>query len=539
VRITSLGHAGLRVETAGATLLVDPWFSPEGAFQGSWFPFPDNSHLLKTSSLIEPTAIAISHEHLDHVDPWFLARVPSHIPVIVPAYPSTALRRKIESAGPRSIVEARPWERVEVAAGTTVFFVSEQTPMNHDSAVVIEGDGQTLLDLNDARLFPVQFRSILKNVRGPIDAFAFQGCGASWYPICYEYPEAKQARLSTEKKMAKFRYVAKCIELLEPVAVLPFAGPPAFLDPTLFHHNAQMDDGIFPDQVQVATWLAEQGFWNSPVLLPGDTWDVNARAKDADPLWSGFSFADRWPYLEAYASRRVPQLLAVLARHPEPKQSLWEEFKDYFERLISMSPYFNHHIDMRVGFHVTGAGGGDWAIDVRPGHECVSKQVKDCSHEYRFESRWLPALIGGSTPWEDFFLSLRFSARREPDLYNDHLLGLLKFADPEALGAVETFEHSLVFDERITLESEGRAYSVSRFCPHAGNDLLETGELLPDGILRCLAHHYEFDLETGRCKNGTASPLDVHALSGGAVAPHAPGGLTKHTRGTPLSYLDD
>lgn len=512
MRITALGHAGLKVETAGATLLVDPWFSPEGAFQASWFQFPDNSHLLDDPSLRTPTAVVISHEHLDHVDPWFLSQVPASVPVIVPRYPSPVLKQKIASGGPRPIVEADPWQVVQVANGTSVFFVSEASPMNHDSAIVVQGDRQTLLNLNDARLFAVQLRSIRQRVGGTIDIFTFQGAGASWYPMCYRYPQVEEDRLAAQKRAAKLQYTAKCVEALEPSTAVPFAGPPAFLDPALFQHNRQMERGIFPDQAQVAAWLADRHA-PCPVLLPGDAWDAQARSKDADPVWTGFSFDDRWTYLEAYASRRAAHLSSVLERYPKPTESLWEPFREYFRSLLDMSPYFNRKIGMRVGFDVTGAGGGRWAVDFRPGHEGVDPEAGSCSYEYRFESRWLPSLLDGTVPWEDFFLSLRFSAKRDPDLYNDHLLGLLKFAERSALDDVETFERSLASDERITVNAEGRSYSVSRYCPHAGNDLQETGEVLPGGILRCLAHHYEFDLHTGRCVNGTTAPLDVEPAS--------------------------
>jgi UDP-MurNAc hydroxylase len=514
MRVTALGHAGLRVETDRATLLVDPWFSPQGAFQGSWFPFPDNSHLLEPT-LLRPTAVVISHKHLDHVDPWFLAHLAPSIPVVIPRYPSDVLRSKIESAGPRTIVELPPRERFEPADGTSVFFVSEQSPMNHDSAIVVCDGDQTLLNLNDARLFPVQFRAIRTEVGGRIDVFTFQGAGASWYPMCYEYPKEQEDRLSAGKRKAKLQYASRCIELVEPVVALPFAGPPAFLDPELFYHNAQMEGGIFPDQSQVADWLSERGHRSTAVLLPGDAWDVDARAKDHDPTWSGFSFADRRPYLEAYASRRAPHVRAVLEHYPQPEESLWIRFREYFERLLFMNSYFNGKIGMRVGFHITGPGGGEWAVDFRPGYEGVDRRIGSCSYQYRFASRWLPSLIDGCTPWEDFFLSLRFAAHREPDLYNDHLLGLLKFAEPEALGAVESFERSLEFDERIILQSGDRSYSVPRYCPHAGNDLLETGEILPGEVLRCLAHHYEFDLQTGRCRNGVTSDLDIEQLEPG------------------------
>jgi len=186
MRVTHLGHAGLKVETKNATVLVDPWFSPEGAFQASWFQYPDNHHLLNTP-IFNPSAIVISHEHLDHIDPWFLAQIPSNVPAFIPQYPSPVLREKIESIGPRQIIEVPAWEKVEIAPGTTVFFVNEVSPMNHDSAIVISGDGQTLLNMNDARLVPVQLHSIKVAVGGVIDLFALQGSGASWHPMCYHY----------------------------------------------------------------------------------------------------------------------------------------------------------------------------------------------------------------------------------------------------------------------------------------------------------------------------------------------------------------
>lgn len=509
MRVTALGHAGLKVETKRATVLVDPWFSPEGAFQASWFQYPDNSHLLQEPSLLEPTAVVISHEHLDHVDPWFLARLPPEVPVIIPLYPSPVLRRKVESGGRRAIIEVEPWERLELADGTSVFFVSEQSPMNHDSAIVIRGDGQTLLNLNDARLFPVQFRGIRNEVGGVIDVFAFQGAGASWYPMCYEYPPKRRAELSRQKRSAKLSYVARAIEVVEPRVLLPFAGPPCFLDPTIQRHNAEMDEGIFPDQRQVADWLAGRGMGDAPVLLPGDAWDVDAGVRDPDPAWADFSFADRWPYVEEYAERRRPHLDAVLGRHPDPDDSLREPFFEYFGRVQGMSPYFDHRIGMAVGFDITGPGGGRWSVDFGPGSEAVRDGLDGCGYIYRFASRWLPPLLDGSVPWEDFFLSLRFEASRNPDVYNDHLLGLLKFAHPEALGAVEDFERSIASEEMITIHAEGRGYSIGRYCPHAGNDLLTTGEVLPGGVIRCLAHHYEFDLATGECMNGSCPPLEV------------------------------
>lgn len=511
MRVTALGHAGLRVEARGGTLLLDPWFSPEGAFQASWFPFPDNSHLLHQPNLWRPDAVVVSHEHLDHVDPWFLGRLDPDVPVVIPRYPSPVLRRKILSAGERTIVEVEPWEVVDIAAGLRLFFVSEPA-MNHDSAIVVQADGYALLNLNDARLFPVQLREIRGRIDGPIDVLTLQGAGASWYPICYDYPPERRRELSQQKRQAKFGYCASVIRAVDPVIAVPFAGPPAFLDPALAHHNAELDGGIFPDQQQVIDWLATRRRTNTALLLPGDAWDAARAAKDADPMWHGFSFAEAGAYIADYATRRRPEVEAVLARHPAPDRSLWPEFAAYFDGLLGMSDYFCDRIGMRVGFEIAGPGGGDWAVDFRPGRRRVDPRADDCAYVYSFDGRWLPPLLAGEVPWEDFMLSLRFRARRDPDRYNDHLLGLLKFAEPTALAAVEEFETGMATDDRIELHHEGRTYLVQRHCPHAGNDLLETGEVLPGGVLRCLAHHYDFDLSTGECISGICAPLDVKEI---------------------------
>ncbi|MGH9051662.1 MAG: MBL fold metallo-hydrolase [Acidimicrobiia bacterium] len=512
MRVTALGHAGLKVETGRATLLCDPWFSPEGCFQASWFQYPDNQHLL-TPDLLRPAAVVISHEHLDHVDPWFLARVPSDVPVIIPRYPSNVLPRKVLAGGSREVIEVSPWESVEPAEGVRVFFVSEESPMNHDSAMVIVGDGHSLLNMNDARLSPSQLRSIRAEVGGTVDAFALQAAGASWYPICYEYPAERIRETSLNKRLAKLSYVARAIRIVEPGVALPFAGPPCFLDEELFEHNRHLgEEGIFPDQDQAVGWLKERAITKSEVLLPGDVWDVEEGAKSGAPEWQEFSLGDRQGYLADYAARRRSQVQAVRSRYPEPGESLWDPFREYFSHVLAMSPYFNERIGMRVGFDITGAGGGSWAVDFRSGSEGIFPEMGDCQYVYRLESRWLPPILERKVPWEDFFLSLRFRAWRHPDLYNDHLLGLLKFAWPEALEAVEQYETSAHAEETILVRNEGKTYRIQRYCPHAGQDLRETAELLPGGVIRCLGHHYEFDLETGQCLTGRVSPLRSERL---------------------------
>jgi UDP-MurNAc hydroxylase len=522
MKLTTLGHAGLWLEhtrrPSPSRIVIDPWFAPSGAFLGSWFVLPDNFHLLEGSpEVTRPDAIVISHEHLDHVDPWFLRQVPADTPTYVPRYASPVLRKKLASAGLEHVQELSPWEEVVAAPGIEIFFVPETSPMNHDAAIVVRCGDHTLLNLNDARICPLDLREIRRRVGGRVHALTVQGAGASWFPVCYELDEERAAKLAFQKRMAKLGYVFACVRTVEPAIVVPFAGPPCFLDDELRWANDHADPrGIFPPPWQVAEWLRARKLpagTRVETMLPGDTLDVAAATMARDPQWADFSFepAALTAYIEAYASRRAEQVAALREAYPEPRESLWPAFRAYFDRLLGLSEYFCKKIHMPVGFDVRGSGGGYWVVDFRAETRGVyapsSPEERPVNYRYQFDSRWLRPILAGELPWEDFFLSLRFRAWRAPDRYNDHLLGLLKFADADALAAVEAFERSLDRDARITVRHGDTFYAIQRFCPHAGQDLTEVGEILPSGVLRCNSHHYEFDLETGECLNGETERL--------------------------------
>src|SRR4051794_8475229 len=233
MHITMLGHAGLRVDGRHSTVLLDPWLSPYGAYQASWFQYPDNSHLLATD-LWNPTAVALSHEHLDHLDPWFLAKLDPSVPVVAPRFPSSVIRRKVLSSGPREVVELEPGEWFDIGNDMQLKFLLERSPMNHDSGIVVRCGDSVLLDMNDARLTPAQLRGVAAESGGHVSALALQGSGASWHPMVYRYADEHKRKLSRQKRMAKLAYVLRAVGAAQPEAVVPSAGPPCFLDSTLF-----------------------------------------------------------------------------------------------------------------------------------------------------------------------------------------------------------------------------------------------------------------------------------------------------------------
>ena len=531
--VTSLGHAGLGLRGGGLGLLMDPWLSRRGAFLGAWHQLPSNQHL-DTPALLDVDWVTVSHEHLDHMDLGVLTRLPPTTRVVINRYPSPNFHRRLVEAGVGNVVEVDPWQRFPLnTEGDWLMFLPEQSPMCHDAGVLVCVGGVSVLHCNDARLTVAQCRRAAVEVGGVLDVMAVQMSGASWHPIRYQYPPGVAERISAQKRYGKFKSVTRLVRGVAPRLAVPFAGPPCFLDPVLRENNRHIGDpGIFPSVDAAVGWLSERlGGQGVARWLPGDRYEVRAGRLTRDPRWEGFSFdpAALEGWLDAYAADRAGDLAAVYREFPDPPDDgggLGERFAEHFARLGELSPYFLERIAMTVRFEVEGPGGGRWDVQLGPDKARVdlTGNARAGDVQYRFEvgSRWLAAVIDGRIGWEDLLLSLRFSAWRSPDVYNDYLVGLLKHADAQALQAVERYESSRDNSETIIVSTpDGATYRVGRWCPHAGEDLA-VGGVIEGGVLRCLGHNFDFDLETGTCRNARCQPLQTTRLQ-----PAAAGTITK------------
>jgi L-ascorbate metabolism protein UlaG (beta-lactamase superfamily)/nitrite reductase/ring-hydroxylating ferredoxin subunit len=522
-RVTALGHAGLRIDAPGVRVLADPWVSEEGAFLGSWFPFPDNSHL-RGPVLDEVDVVSVSHEHLDHLDLAFLAGLPAGVPVVIPRYPSTILERRLRGAGRENVVVLDAWERYPLGQrGDWMTVIPEICPMTHDAAVLFHVADRVVLHCNDARISLAQVRRAVVESGRDVDLMAVQMSGASWHPVSYEYPEDDRRRIESEKRVGKLKAVTRLVRSVAPGLVMPYAGPPCFLDGDLFDHNPRLVDeeaGIFPGQDEALAWL--QGKipgQDATYLLPGDVLDLTDRCVTRDPHWSAFRLdapaGERRAYLEEYAARRSGAIARVRSEHPVPADddTLAQDFRRHFEQLGRLSQYFLARAGLTVRFVVDGPGGGRWDVHVGPERIVVdlAGRAETVDYRLRLDGRWLAGVVRGRTRWEELLLSMRFSARREPDIYNDYLVGLLKHADREALRAVEDYERRRERHETIVLRDGDRSVRVERYCPHGNEDLSETG-VVRDGVLRCLGHNFDFDLTSGACLNARCDPLGVEEV---------------------------
>ena len=526
--LTFLGHAGLAVRANAFRILADPWFAATGAFLGSWHQFPRNDHLV-TEGLFDVDWVAVSHEHLDHMDLSVLSQLPDRTRVLIPRYPSSTFRDRLVSGGARRVIEMAPWEPFPLDTfGSWICAIPEQSPMCHDAAFLIVADGHAVLNCNDARLTASQARRASVLAGGSLDVMALQTSGASWHPICYDYPPEISAQIEEQKRTAKLRAVQRLVRATRPGLAVPFAGPPCFLDRELAAFNASLrPPGIFPDAEQSVEWLAEHlpdQSWAS--FKPGDTIDLDTKKITRDPVSARFSYTTGQDgrgiedYVHRYRTDRADALAAVHEDHPSPGPELADSFAAHFGRLGALSPYFLSRIGMTVRFEVTGPHGGNWDVrmDVDGLHVDLAGTTARPAYTFTVAGRWLAAVLAGRIGWEDLLLSLRITARRDPDRYNDYLIGLLKHANEQALQAVQDYEAGRDDDERIVVDG----VEIGRYCPHAGEDLT-VGAVVVDGVLHCLAHNFAFDLRSGECLNARCRSLASKVLESESESDVQPG----------------
>ena len=99
--LTYFGHNTYLLKNNKTSILIDPWFSTNGAFFGSWFQYPINHQFAKKAlSFMKDTKkryIFISHEHLDHFDFDFLNSISFDVTIFIPNYKAKFLQKQLNS----------------------------------------------------------------------------------------------------------------------------------------------------------------------------------------------------------------------------------------------------------------------------------------------------------------------------------------------------------------------------------------------------------------------------------------------------------
>jgi len=511
MRATSIGHAGMLVETDAGSILCDPWFVP--AFFGSWFVFPRNDQLSDDlrERIEHADFLYISHLHGDHHDePWLREHLRRDIPILLPGFPTREQQRTLQALGFTEFIRTVDTEELEIAPGLTVAIHVETSITDGpggDSALVVSDGTSILVNQNDCRTNDLaQLRS-----HGPVDLHWLQFSGAIWYPMVYEMPDADKRSLCEAKVGAQFARAMRYVENIDARYVVPSAGPPAFLDDDLFALN--MIDGdelsIFPDQTAFLARLAAVG--RSGIMnVPGTTIDIGADSIEvAHPVADVEAiFTDKRSYLRQYQADWKPWLDELKASWNPPSTDLLTTLQEWWEPLLEMAPTLRAQVGANV---LIRAGDLPILIDFPAGRVRVHDGEE---YGFRFDiPRELVETVVAqrAVDWSNsLLLSCRFTAWRAGE-FNEYVYNFLKSLSRERMRRAEAeVVRKLTPVDDLADEPDIRIgdYIVQRRCPHRKADLAAFGEI--DGCeFVCTLHGWRFDLETGRNKTASDQPLRI------------------------------
>lgn len=509
MRATSIGHAGILVETDQGSIVCDPWFVP--AFQGSWFPFPRNDQLDDDlQARIEGADyLYVSHLHGDHWDaPWLRDHMRRDVGVLLPGYPTKELDRRMRQLGFTNLIRTVDQEELDLGGGLNVAIHVETSITDGpggDSALVVSDGEVRLVDQNDCRTTDLD---ALRR-HGPVDLHWLQYSGAIWYPMVYELPDDEMRRLVRAKVESQLARAMRYVESVDARAVVPSAGPPVFLDPDLFGLNVIDGDepSIFVDQPVFLHRLGESGH-EGILAIPGTTIELTPTSIDAHHPTTDDQvdaiFRDKRAYLEEYQRDWTGWLQDLRDGWPAEETDLVTTLAAWWEPLLRMAPTVRAAVGANV---LIRAGDTEILVDF-PNGTVRAHDGEEFAFRFEIPRPLVEHVVATkAVDWSnDLLLSCRFRAWRAGD-FNEWVYNFFKSLSVERMRRTEA-EAVRKLDPPTETEPDIELgdWAVQRRCPHRNADLAVFGEV-DDCTLTCTLHGWRWDLDSGRCLTSADHPI--------------------------------
>ena len=265
VKFKVLSHACLLVSTETTSIVIDPWLLGS-CYWRSWWNFPRASY--DEDELAKVDAVVISHVHWDHWHGPTLKRFFAGKPVIVPDEPGGRSANDLAVCGFDDITRIAHGRKISV--GDIDLTLYQFGPFLNDAAIVIEADGLTLLNANDAKVAGLSLDQILARHR-PID-FAFRSHSSANTRICFS--TASEPDRATDDRDHYMRSFALFMNRVKPRFAVPFASNHCHLNDDVFDLNAYITNPL-----ELRGWLDARPArrdWRLQVMMPGSSWSSGA-----------------------------------------------------------------------------------------------------------------------------------------------------------------------------------------------------------------------------------------------------------------------
>jgi UDP-MurNAc hydroxylase len=375
-----LSHAGLRVAAGGKEILFDPWLVGS-CYWRSWWNYPPVPRDLVAS--LKPDFIYLTHLHWDHFQADSLRLFDDDVQIIVPFDRYDRMVRDLRSIGKKNVRELRHAERAELAPGLAIrsFHLA---PSITDSAVVVEAEGQILLNANDSKFAGAPLRQILKHY--PNVDFVFRSHSSANVRACFHYIDAPDTEIDEQEHY--LRAFSQFMANVRPRFAVPFASNSCLLHADVYDLNPTIQTPVvvrdyfkaFADRNGLDTKLQ--------IMVPGDSWSSETGFAIQEHDW----FTNRPAHLESYRKRVEGAMERQRSLESRVSVSL-STVQKYFEELSRKVPWFlMRKLKGREVLIVAQSANGEtgFAIDLCRGQVRSASTAEFGSFSIRIE---IPALI--------------------------------------------------------------------------------------------------------------------------------------------------
>lgn len=230
VKITHIYNAACIYESQGVRLLSDPWLI-DGAFEGSWAAYPPLK--TKVNDLLDCDYLYISHLHPDHYDAETLLHFDKKKLIIIyePSKGMNFLKNKLMSLGFENFISLKDGESYVIPPFKfTIYgpfckhpFYDSQLGNFIDSSLVIEADGECILNAND-NMPNMEAAMRLRKKHGPFTLTQLKDSLAGPYPSCFPQLSAYEKQTECLRLVNRqMGHALKIAQMLDAKYFQPFA----------------------------------------------------------------------------------------------------------------------------------------------------------------------------------------------------------------------------------------------------------------------------------------------------------------------------
>ncbi len=317
-RVEVIGHATLRVQSGGRTLLTDPWLI-DPIVCTSGFHFPPLVHD-PAKLTAETDAIYVSHVHPDHFHRPSLELFPRTTPIYIGDYRRKEFRDDLARLG-FPVIEVPFQTTVRVDATPFEICLLEHDADEtaaYDTAIVIRTPDFSLFENNDCFLRREKYAWVRDRFR--VD-YGFLGYSpASFFPISFELAPAEKARLLAEAAERRYAEFVAAAGLLRPALAVPFASGLRFLVASAVWKNV-----LFNSATEAARRVHAHGI-RGEVMGPGDRIAADGTLRRVSPV---LERDEELAALAAHAAKVQGWVAQLAEREPPANEDIVERFRDY------------------------------------------------------------------------------------------------------------------------------------------------------------------------------------------------------------------